>query len=303
MNGVDLSLLPPPKVIEALSYEAILAERKAYYISLHPPEQQAGIAALLELESEPIVKLLEENAYRETLLRARYNDEARALLLAFATGADLDHIGATYYDEARLLITPEDLDATPPVAAVWESDDDYRYRLSLKPESYSVAGPRDAFEFHALSADGQVKSAKPSTPHGGTTEVFILSRTGNGVPDQALIDTVETALNDETIRPLSEEVLVSPATVIQYTLEIALTLFPGASGEVALAEANARLAAFAAAHHRLNADVIKSAIDAAAHVAGVKKVVIVSPAADIDCGLGQAPYCTGITVTIAGVEA
>lgn len=299
MNGVDLSLLPPPKVIEELAFEAILAEIKADFVTRHP-----AAAALIDLESEPVVKLLEVSAYRETLLRARYNDEARALLLAFATGADLDHIGATYYDgEARLLVTPEDLDATPPVAAVWESDDDYRYRLSLKPESYSVAGPRDAFEFHALSASGQVKSAKPSTPYGGTTEVFILSRTGAGVPDPALIDTVEAALNAESVRPLSEEVLVSPATVIEYALDIALTLFPGASTEVALAEANARLAAFAAAHHRLNADIIKSAIDAAAHVPGVKKVVIVAPAADIDCGLGEAPYCTGITLTVAGVEA
>lgn len=299
MNGVDLSLLPPPAVIEELAFEAILADIKADFVARYP-----AAAALIDLESEPVVKLLETSAYRETLLRARYNDEARALLLAFATGTDLDHIGATYYDgEARLLVTPEDLDASPPVAAVWESDDDFRYRLSLKPESYSVAGPRDAFEFHALSASGQVKSATTTTPNGGTSQVFILSRTGNGVPDPALIDTVDAALNAEQVRPLSEEVLVSPATVIDYALDIALTLFPGASTEVALAEATARLEAFAAAHHRLNADIIKSAIDAAAHVPGVKKVVIVSPAADIDCGIGDAPWCTGIAVTVAGIEA
>ena len=64
MPGVDLSQLPAPNVLEEVSFEAILAERKAYFISLHAPEQQAAVAALLELESEPIVKLLEENAYR-----------------------------------------------------------------------------------------------------------------------------------------------------------------------------------------------------------------------------------------------
>ncbi|MBI2306098.1 MAG: baseplate J/gp47 family protein [Rhodocyclales bacterium] len=300
--SVDLSLLPPPNVIEPLSYEAILAERKAYYIGLHAPEEQAAVAALLDLESEPITKLLEETAYREMLLRARYNDEARALLLAFAVGADLDHIGVTYYQEDRLIVSPGDPDAVPPVPLTLETDDDYRYRLSLKPESYSVAGPRDAFRFHALSADGQVKSVSVTTPHGGTTEVFILSRTGSGVPAVGLLATVQAALNSESIRPLSEEVLVSPGEVVEYTLEVSLTLFPGPAGEIVQQAVNAALANFAAANHKLDGDIIRSAIDAAAHQPGVKKVVIDSPAADIVCGPHQAAYCTGIAVTIAGIE-
>ncbi|MDO8931444.1 MAG: baseplate J/gp47 family protein, partial [Rhodocyclaceae bacterium] len=198
---------------------------------------------------------------------------------------------------------PADPMATPPVAAVWETDDDYRARLALKPESYSVAGPRDAYLFHAMSASGQVKSASVTSPHGGTTEVFILSRTGSGVPDQALLDTVEAALNDESIRPMSEEVLVSPGEVVNYTLDVSLTLFPGPAGEIVLQAAQDALTALAAAHHKLDGDIIRSAIDAAAHRPGVKKVVINSPAADVVCAKWQAPYCTAITVTPVGVEA
>jgi phage-related baseplate assembly protein len=52
-------------VVEALDYESLLAERKATLISLYPEEQQPAIASTLVLESEPIVKILEENAYRE----------------------------------------------------------------------------------------------------------------------------------------------------------------------------------------------------------------------------------------------
>lgn len=295
--AIDLSLLPAPAVIEAVGFEAILADYKADFVARYP-----AAAAVIDLESEPVVKLLEVGAYRETLLRARYNDEARALLLAYAIGADLDHLGVTYYDEARLLITAADPEATP-VEAVWETDADYRNRLVLKPESYSVAGPTGAYLFHALSASGQVKSASVTSPQGGTTEVFILSRTGNGVPDGALLDTVEAALNSESIRPLSEEVIVSAGTAVNYALDIALTLFPGPAGEIVLAAAQAALTALAAAQHKLDGDVIKSAVDAAAHQPGVKKVVINSPAADVVCGLGQAPWCTGITVSIAGVEA
>lgn len=295
---IDLSLLPAPAVIEALGFEAILADYKADFVARYP-----AAAAVIDLESEPVVKLLEVGAYRETLLRARYNDEARALLLAYATVADLDHLGATYYAEARLLITAADPEATPPVEAVWETDADYRNRLTLKPESYSVAGPTGAYLFHALSASGEVKSAAVTSPTGGTTEVFILSRTGSGVPAGPLLATVAAALNSESIRPLSEEVIVSAGAVVEYALDVALTLFPGPAGEIVLAAAQAALAALTLDRHKLDGDVIKSAIDAAAHQPGVKKVTIASPAADVVCGPSQAPYCTGITVSIAGVEA
>jgi len=296
-NGVDLSLLPAPEVIEALSFEAILAALKADLIARHP-----AAADVIDLESDPIVKLLEVAAYRETLLRARLNDEARALLLAYSTGSDLDHIGATYYQETRLVITPADPLAIPPVAEVLESDDDYRQRLALKPESYSVAGPTEAFKYHALSADGNVKSASVTSPIPGTTTVYVLSRIGNGVPDAGLLATVTAALNAETIRPLSEEVLVEAATLANYAIDVSLTVYPGPAGEAALAAAQAALAKLAADSHTLDRDVTLSAITAAAQQPGVKRAVVNSPAAEVVCGIGEAPWCTGITVTVAGVE-
>ncbi len=43
------------------------------------------MARTLALE-EPIVKLLQENAYREVILRQRVNDAAKAVMLAYSTG-------------------------------------------------------------------------------------------------------------------------------------------------------------------------------------------------------------------------
>lgn len=270
---VDLSQLGTPAVIETLSFETLLAALKADLVARYP-----DIESTIDLESEPTLKLLEVAAYRELQLRARYNDEARALLLAFATGADLDHIGATYYQETRLTVTPEDLSTTPATPAIMETDDDYRDRLSLKPESYSVAGPRDAFKFHALSADGQVKDASVTSPYGGATKVYILSRTGNGTATPELIATVQAALNDESVRPLSEEVIVASGTITDYVLDIGLILYPGASTELAIDAAETALSAYATDHHKLGADIVKSAIDAAAHNSGVKEVIIRAPA-------------------------
>lgn len=294
---VDLASLPAPEVVETIVFESLVDDIKADFVARYP----AG-ADVIDLESEPVVKLIETFAYRELLLRARYNDEARALLLAWATGSDLDHLGATYYQEARLVVTPANPATIPPTAAVMETDTDYRQRLALKPESWSTAGPRDAFKFHAISADGQIKDASVTSPQGGTTQIYVLTRTGTGIPDATQLATVSGAVNGETVRPLSEEVLVSAPTIVNYTLGIALTLFAGPSTEVVRTAVETALQKFAADSHRLDTDIIRSAIDAAAHVAGVKKVTIASPAADVVCGPSQAPWCTGVTVTVAAIE-
>ena len=127
MPIIDLNQLPAPDVVEELDFETILAERKATLISLYPEDQQEAVARTLTLESEPLVKLLEENAYRELIWRQRVNEAARAVMLACAAGNDLDVIGANY-NTTRLIITPADDSTFPPT----------RRRLNLQtPAEYA----------------------------------------------------------------------------------------------------------------------------------------------------------------------
>ena len=118
MPIIDLNQLPAPDVVEELDFETILAERKATLISLYPEAQQEAVARTLTLESEPLVKLLEENAYRELIWRQRVNEAARAVMLACAAGNDLDVIGANY-NTTRLTITPADDSTIPPSPGRW----------------------------------------------------------------------------------------------------------------------------------------------------------------------------------------
>ncbi len=96
MAIVDLNQLAAPDVVEVLDYETILSERKATLVSLYPEEQQEAVTRTLKLESEPIVKLLEENTYREVIWQHRVNEAARAVMLAYAADSDLDQIGGNY---------------------------------------------------------------------------------------------------------------------------------------------------------------------------------------------------------------
>ncbi|CNH95831.1 regulator of late gene expression [Yersinia frederiksenii] len=155
MNVIGLSQLPAPLVVESRDYETLLAERKAAFIALYPLNEQDAVMQTLTLESEPITKLLQESTYRELVLRQRINEAAQAVMVAYANSGDLDQLGANN-NVSRLVITPANNEAIPPVAAVMESDTDFRLRIPQAFEALSVAGPTGAYEAHARSADGRV---------------------------------------------------------------------------------------------------------------------------------------------------
>ncbi|MFT2789529.1 baseplate assembly protein [Serratia sp. T13T92] len=301
MPTIDLSQLPAPDVVEALEYENLLAERKATLISLYPVDQQEAIARTLALESDPIVKLLQENAYRELMLRQRVNEAARAVMVAFANGSDLDQLGANV-DTPRLVITPADDTTLPPTPAVMESDSEYRVRIPQAFEGISVAGPSGAYEYHGRAADGRVADVKAISPSPACVTVSVLSREGNGMASADLLAVVTRALNDENVRPVGDRVTVQSANIVKYTIEAVLYLYPGPEGVTIQAAAEAKLKRYITAQHRLGRDIRLSAIYAALHAEGVQRVELKKPLADIVLNNTQASFCEQYRITVGGSD-
>ncbi|AUF99797.1 baseplate assembly protein [Pseudomonas sp. 09C 129] len=295
---IDLAQLPPPDVVEQIDYEQILAERKAYAISLWPAEQQAEVAATLALESEPLTRLIQENAYRETLWRQRVNEAALAVMLPFAKGADLEQI-ASRFNVKRLTIVPANPSAVPPVAAVMESDDALRERTQMAMEGLSTAGPRNSYIFHARSADGRVADATAESPAPAEALVTVQSALGNGAASAELLSIVAAYLGDEDRRPVADRLTVQSAQVLNYTVTAVLHLnTTGPEAEPIRAAAEARGLALVNKRRRLGMEVNRSALDAALHIEGVKRVELPGWS-DIVATLQQAPYCTDFSVTVA----
>lgn len=296
MSLIDLSLLPPPAVVEALDFEALLAARKARLLELTPEADRPAVAATLALESEPIAKLLQESAYHELVLRQRINDAARANMLATATGADLDNLAALLGVQ-RLALLPADLEATPPVLALLESDADLRRRAQLAIEGTTVAGSRGAYLYHALGAHTDVADAAVDSPAPGEVRVAVLSRTGDGAPAADVIDAVRAALSAEDVRPLCDYVAVEPAQIVPFAVAAVLHADSGPAAASALAAAHAALADYLARPRRIGASVPRSAIYAALHQPGVTRVELVTPAADIVLDARQAAHCTSVALS------
>ena len=298
---IDLTLLPMPQVVEVLDFEEILATRKSAVIDLMPEEDRQATAAMLELESEPAVKLLEENSYQTIIHRNRVNDAALAVMLPYSKGTDLDNLGANY-NVKRLTIVAANPDATPPSEAIMEDDEAYRLRIQESADGLSTAGPRSAYEFHARSADGRVKDVRAISPAPCEVVIVVLSTAADGIAPPDLLSVVEEAVNDEEKRPLGDLVTAQSATVDDYEVEATLYVAKGPEAPIALAAAKANATAISTPRRPLGFSIYRAAYIGALKVEGVVNVVLTSPAADILRTKTQAARCTAIRINTAIIE-
>lgn len=374
---IDLSQLPAPQIVETLDYETIRRRMCEKLEQLLPGWTAA------DLEADPAVKILEVAAYRELLMRQRVNEAAKAVMLAFATGSDLDQLvafpgvkrlpgaAATFpcsvsltaalsssvtvpegwavrdasgENEARLMkslsiragetagngvmeiVRPGGAAANglnvsqwlpvqplPFVASVTqtspasggsdeESDAALRARAQLAPESWSTAGPAESYRYWARSADERIADVTVSSPSPGDVKVVVLSAERDGTADEAMLERVKQAVNDEKRRPLTDHVSVVSASIVNYNINAHLEIPEGVSAAPVMAEAKRRLEVYAATTRRIGGVVARSALTAAAHAPGVRRVTLLSPGNDVAASKREAPLCNSVSVTYEAVE-
>ncbi|MDN7467004.1 baseplate J/gp47 family protein [Burkholderia orbicola] len=297
---IDLSSLPLPDALEVLDFETIYATRKAAMISLWPADEQAEIAATLELESEPLARLLQENSYRELVWRQRVNDAVRAVMLAFAMGNDLEQ-RAALFGLMRLIVTPAD--PANNVDAVMESDDSLRERIQLAPQGFSVAGPSAAYVTKARAVDGRIIDAQTSRPQPGDVLVSLLSSEGDGTVSDDLCRVVAAALSAEDQRPLNDTVFVKSAEIVRYRIHAKCYTRTAVGADVLIAQAKKNAQAYADKVHRIGIGVAESAIKGVCQAAGLSRTELIEPVGDIAIDRTQASYCVEVVIEYGGLYA
>ena len=296
--SVDFDLLPKPNFVDVIDFELIFSERKEYLISLYSVNEQPDIRKILSRESEPVTKVLQENAYREMILRNQINDRALATQLAFAKKEDLDIWGANF-DVERLVISEADNSVTPPAPAVYETDEDFRYRIQKKLDALSTAGPESAYEFHTLSADSRVADVKCSSPAPAHALLTILQRDSeNNASTEALNNIVLNYVSGEKKRPTGDRVQVQSAEIINYSIEAVLVTKNAPETDAVLLAAQENINTYAKTPKRLGKGVYFSDIYSALKVSGVERVELKSPLTEIPINNFQAAFCTEIKLSV-----
>lgn len=269
-NTIDLSQLPPPDAVEALDPEVIFSAWLQYLLGQDP-----GYTALVE--SDPAYIQGEAVAFREVLLRQRVNESVRAVLLASASGSDLDQLGGNF-DVQRLIITPAKPEEVPPADAVYEDDEAFRARIQLSWARLSTAGAYNTYQYFASGADGDVLDVQAYGPEThsmpGQVLMYVLSRTGDGAASEALIQTVHAAVNAKDVRPLTDFVTTRPAVIVPYTVVADVHIPYGLDADLVMEGARSALLAYNHSVHKIGGVVARSGVDGSLHQPGVVRVVL-----------------------------
>ena len=308
---IDMSTVAPPDVVQPIDFEAVLADLKVEMLARLP-----ALADVLELESEPITKLLQLMAYREVLLRQRVNEAARAVMVAYAVAGDLEQIGANY-GVTRLQ---------------GETDLRLRHRVQQAFNRLAAAGPAEAYRQHALGVSADIRDVQvfSEAPGRVTVSVLALARVpaAEASPDQAaagqalfgastvpgMVNTIQpnggplllqvlAALNAENVRPLTDHVVVRAPRAIAYTVDAVLEVLPGPDPELVRARRNAALLAYLRSCQTQGTDVTRAGITAALVEPAVKDVRLAAPLANVVVGAGEIAVCIGSSVTTEAIHA
>lgn len=303
-TAINLQGLPPPNLIKPIAPEVELAEIRAEFAAKFP--QNHPIHEALALESEPVNKILEVLAYRYSLKVSEINRTARSLMLAYANGADLDHIGVTYYRVQRKVLQFEDLTTNPVTPEILEDDTAYRDRLALSVEAETKAGSAGAYLFHALSASSEVFNATVDSPAPTEVDVYLSGQIDGDVLEQAskTVGVGQTAINDVTaaltaddVRPLTDLVRVHSATAKAYQIEAVIYIKAGISPQLILGQGLSALRDYLRSEFKPGRRIATSRIIGALDVNGVSRIDLISPTTDVLVDVSQVAHCTGHDIT------
>lgn len=159
-----------------------------------------------------------------------------------------------------------------------ESDDDYRERIHEAPERFSTAGPTKAYEYWAKSANSAINDVTVYSPSAGVVEIRPLLD-GGKIPGQEVLDVVNSILNKDTVRPLTDQVQVKAPEPVSYDISLTYYIDRGVSESTvkdAVTQAIAGYELWQSA--KIGRDINPSRLIAdVMSVPGVKRIVVASP--------------------------
>lgn len=305
-TAIDLSRLPAPQAIEALSAPALLqayierflvfwAEQRIIDPTLPVFDEQ-------RLQTNPAIVVGRAWSYLRLLDRQRVNDGLRALLAPLSTGDDLDSLVAGRNIE-RLEVAP----ASAGEAAILEGDDALlrRYLLSY---DLPAAGSAGRYLFDAWSAWPQSEDRSLGlwdaringrAVHGrrGDTDVVVIGPFGR-VPTNDEISAVRATVTNPNRAPEAVAISVMAASRLEYAVSLVLQVpAVGPSAETIRMEAEARVRRAATDRIMIGGEVPEGLLSGAAYGPGVIRVRDLAPVV-IEPDAYTVPVMTSLSISV-----
>ena len=104
-----------------------------------------------------------------------------------------------------------------------EDDDTFRNRILISPAAYSVAGPEAAYVYWAETYSPAITDVNVSTQEGSAV-VDVRFLMNGAIPSDNAVQNLEEYLEDENIRPLTDQVVVSAPVASKFNIDCSYSI-------------------------------------------------------------------------------
>ena len=184
-----------------------------------------------------------------------------------------------------------------------ESDNAFYNRMRENEESYTTAGARNSYIYHAKTVSSQISDVSAETPEPGIADIRIMLY-GGELPDAELIERVQKYISEDDIRPMTDRVVVSAPTTVPFDIEAVYyisTEKESSTKEIREAVENGTENYILWQTQKMGRDINPSYFNAVLMESGIKRLEIISPAFT-KIPKGSVAVISQCNVTFGGVE-
>lgn len=105
-----------------------------------------------------------------------------------------------------------------------ESDESYKERIFLAPETFSVAGPKLAYIYHTKSVSSDIIDVSVISDKPGIVKIYPLLN-GGIIPEKELLQSITNKLSANNVRPLTDSVEVLEPVKKEYNIDLDYYLY------------------------------------------------------------------------------
>ena len=187
-----------------------------------------------------------------------------------------------------------------------ESDENYRERIQIAPESFTTAGSIGAYEYYARSANSEIGSVAvegPPVTQPGNVNIYPLMSDGT-LPPSEILEQVYESCNADDIRPDTDYVHVLSPEEREYVLNV--TYYIDRSNASSASYISGQIESAIAdwvtwQHNKLGRDINPSELNYRIIQAGAKRCEILSPEFTV-LNSYEVGKCSESHITFGGLE-
>lgn len=185
-----------------------------------------------------------------------------------------------------------------------EDDDSLRERVFLAPSSYTTTGSADAYIYHCKLFSNDIADVI-ATSDVGSAVVNIIVLLKNGViPEEKLITQLQEYLNGDSIKTLTDKVVVTAPSVKKYDINLTYYINKSERSKALLIKKNVEKAIdeyILWQNSKIGRDINPDKLIEKIIAAGAKRVAVSSPIYQA-CNQTEVPQLANKSITYGGIE-